>query len=121
MDIREMIDGVNDRPTEVCHVPQWGIDVTLRKPSIGDAEKMHAMMQHASDTHTMNVMHVSTYIVDDKGARAFTTDEDLKILNDKSFDAINHIVKHINVMCNITEADIEKAMDDLDENPTPFT
>lgn len=69
---RDQILGTPELPSEVLHVPEWGIDVRVR--ALGGIE-MAQFQQRATDREQVPVWLALYGLVDDAGKRLFGPDD----------------------------------------------
>lgn len=94
--LRDLILGADDCPTEVVEVPEWGVSVTVKGMSGEQRDAFEASIRKHTpngdelDPRDFRAKFVSRVLVDDDGARLFTNEE-VKLLSRKSAVALQRI------------------------------
>lgn len=86
---KEEILKVNDMRYDCVAIPEWGGDVRIKTMSLSD-QLAYEEVRKGENTENIIIQLVKTSCVDENGKQLFT-DEDVKLLHDKSADVICRI------------------------------
>jgi hypothetical protein len=93
MDIRAKILSMDDRKTEVVHVPEWGVDIHVYSMTARDktALQKHILKyEELPDDYFARIVYMCA--CDESGTRIFT-EKDIAELQDKSATAVSRIAE----------------------------
>ncbi|MGB9780619.1 hypothetical protein [Caldanaerobacter sp.] len=110
---REQILQIQDLPTEDVEVPEWGGKVRVRGLTGAERDKFEASIVVRKGNRTefnpenMRAKLVAMCVVDENGNRLFT-DEDIKILGQKSATALDRIFQVAQKLSGLRPEDFEE-------------
>ena len=91
MSVRDVIFGARDLREKTVHVPEWGVNITLREMSVADSMIYSGMDK--SQSSAMRILIATAY--DESGERIFTPD-DAEMLSRKSAHVIGRLLHEVN-------------------------
>lgn len=89
---KEQIFACQDVVTESVSMPEWGGDVKIKTMSIGDQIEFERLNKKSKDSSNIVCNTLLFCCIDDNGDRLFT-EADLKVLEKKSFRAIEKLFR----------------------------
>lgn len=110
---RDAILQAKDLPTEDVEVPEWGGTVRVRALTGAERDAFEqSIIEQRGKSTKMNLQNmraklVALTVVDEEGNRIFS-DEDAKLLGQKSASALNRIFEVAQRLSGLTPADVDE-------------
>lgn len=102
---KDAIMAINDLPTEIVEVPQWGGSVKVRGMNAGERDRFEeAIRKHGMAN--LRSMLASMTIIDEEGKRLFS-DKEMDKLGAKSAEALDLIVEVASRLSGLLDEDVE--------------
>lgn len=104
---KENIFASQDITTQLIPMPEWGGEVRIKAMSIGDQIEFEKLNKKSKDTSNIVCNTLMFCCIDEDGERLFS-EEDLKLLEHKSFRAIEKLFKACLELNALSEESLEK-------------
>jgi hypothetical protein len=115
-DLREMILGTNDLPSEVVEVPEWDAKVRVRGMTAREKDAFVAQITNLStgemSWQNATALLIVRTVVDDDGQRVFS-DADADALGEKSAAATQRLFNVAQRLSAFSEEDLDQIAQDF--------
>ena len=102
---KDAIMAINDLPTEIVEVPQWGGSVKVRGMNAGERDRFEEAIRKHGMANLRSIL-ASMTIIDEDGNRIFT-DKEVDKLGTKSAEALDLIVEVASRLSGLLDEDVE--------------